>query len=248
MALLLTLSLAGCGTTKLDTSNEKKELQKTESQKEWIEEEFVEADEEYFEVEDAKEKEADYSKYEEKSVKREVSGVVKYSDGKQKGQDKYHTDPVPEGKQNPVEPENVQIDKTEKKTCYLTVSCKTVLNNMADLKEGKQSVVPSNGIIYGRKEVVFYEGESVFDVLQREIKKSKIHMDYSFSPLYNSNYIKGIHNLYERDCGDTSGWLYCVNGWYPNYGCNRYVVQDKDEIEWNYTCDGGNDLGKSWMD
>lgn len=239
LALLLVLSLAGCGTTKLDTPKAKKAVPKAETSEAWMDEE-----EEYFSVEDARDEEADYSKYEEKSA----SGSVTYSDGKQTGKDQYQTAPVPEGKPNPVEPENIQVDKTKKKTCYLTVSCKTVLNNMADLKEGKESVVPSNGMIYGRKEVVFYDGESVFDVLQREIKKSKIHMDYSFSPIYNSNYIRGIHNLYERDCGDTSGWMYCVNGWYPNYGCNRYIVQDKDEIQWNYTCDGGSDLGRSWMD
>ena len=57
------------------------------------------------------------------------------------------------------------------------------------------------------------------------------------------DYLQGINNLYEKDCGQWSGWMYEVNGWYPNYGCSRYQVQDGDNIEWHYTCDLGRDLG-----
>ena len=50
--------------------------------------------------------------------------------------------------------------------------------------------------------------------------------------------------LYEFDCGRWSGWMYCVNGWYPNYGASRYQVRQGDVIEWHYTCDLGRDLGR----
>ena len=66
--------------------------------------------------------------------------------------------------------------------------------------------------------------------------------------MYNSHYIEGINNLYEFDCGELSGWMYSVNGWYPNYGCSRYQVQDGDVIEWHYTCDLGEDLGQYWIE
>ena len=56
-------------------------------------------------------------------------------------------------------------------------------------------------------------------------------------------YIEGINNLYEFDGGNNSGWMYSVNGWYPNYGCGTYRVKQSDVIEWNYTCDLGKDLG-----
>jgi len=36
--------------------------------------------------------------------------------------------------------------------------------------------------------------------------------------------------------------MYCVNKWYPNYGCGVYYVKAGDEIQWNYTCDLGLDL------
>ena len=44
-------------------------------------------------------------------------------------------------------------------------------------------------------------------------------MEFENTPMYNSAYIEGIHNLYELDCGERSGWMYKVNDWFPNYGC-----------------------------
>lgn len=134
--------------------------------------------------------------------------------------------------------------KSEKAmTCTFGISCETLLNNMDDLKEGKETMVPKDGVILAESEVTFYEGETVFDVLLRETKENKIHMEYAFTPGFNSNYIEGINNLYEFDCGPNSGWTYCVNGEYPNYGCSGYEVKEGDVIEWKYTCDGRKDLG-----
>ena len=203
-----------------------------------------ETKEEYLDVDSAEDEEIDYSKYEDENVEvvEETPGQVQLSNGSNTGKDQFHTDPVPEGQQLPVEPGQVQIDKSQKKTCYLTIACKTILNNMGDLTPGKEGLVPSDGIIFKRQAVTFYEGESVFDVLKRETRKNRIHMESSFTPMYNSAYIEGIANLYEFDCGQNSGWMYCVNGWYPNYGVSRYVVQENDEIQFNYTCDLGRDL------
>ena len=91
--------------------------------------------------------------------------------------------------------------------------------------------------------VEFIEGESVFDVLLRETRAAKLHMEYVDTPGYGSTYIEGIGNLYEFDCGDLSGWMYCVNGIFPNYGCSQYTLADGDVIEWLYTCDLGKDVG-----
>ena len=109
-------------------------------------------------------------------------------------------------------------------------------------------ITPSDGIILAPTEVTFYEGESVFDVIQRVCKEYNIHLEFSFTPIYNSAYIEGIHNLYEFDCGALSGWMYRVNGWYPNYGCSRYQLADGEVVEWRYTCnDLGKDIGCDWM-
>ena len=167
-----------------------------------------------------------------------------YSDGQNKGKDKYETDPVPEGKPLPVEPENQEINNKKTYTCTFSIECSTILNNLKDLDPDKRELVPSNGVILAPTKVTFYEGESVFDVLQRVCKENGIHMESSWTPVYNSAYIEGIHNLYEFDCGELSGWMYRVTGWYPNYGCSRYQLVDGEVVEWRYTCDLGNDVGR----
>ena len=168
-----------------------------------------------------------------------------YSDGSATEKDQYLTDPVPEGKPMPVEPENQEVNKGKSYTCTFSIECSTILNNLSDLDPDKREMVPSNGVILSTTTVTFYEGESVFDVLQRLCKEKGIHMESSWTPIYNSAYIEGIHNLYEFDCGNLSGWMYRVNGWYPNYGCSRYQLAQGDKVEWRYTCDLGNDVGRS---
>ncbi len=158
------------------------------------------------------------------------------------GKDKYQTDPVPEGKPIPVEPENAVIADKEL-ACTLSVRCDTILQNMEWLDSEKVDIVPKDGIIFAERTVTFYEGESVFTLLLREMQQNKIHMEYENTPLYNSAYIEGIANLYEFDLGELSGWMYKVNGWFPNYGCSRYQLKDGDKVEWVYTCDLGVDVG-----
>ena len=159
------------------------------------------------------------------------------------GKDKYNTDPVPEGKPKPVEPEDQEVDKGTAYTCTFSIECSTILNNLDMLDPEKLEMVPSGGVILSKTTVTFYEGESIFDVLQRLCKEKGIHMEASWTPIYNSAYVEGIHNLYEFDCGALSGWMYKVNGWYPNYGSSRYQLKDGDTVEWRFTCDLGNDIG-----
>lgn len=156
--------------------------------------------------------------------------------------DAYQTDPVPADKPKPVEPQTAEVSD-EAYHCTISISCETLLNNKELLDPDKVELVPSDGWVLRPMEVTFYEGENVFQVLQRVCKQQKIHLEFMDTPLYNSAYIEGIHNLYEFDAGDLSGWMYQVNGWFPNYGCSRYQLQDGDTIEWVYTCDLGNDVG-----
>lgn len=170
------------------------------------------------------------------------------SDGSATEQDSYLTDPVPAGKPMPVEPENQTVNQQKTYTCTFSIECSTILNNLSDLDPDKLEMVPSDGVILPAQTVTFYEGESVFDVLQRVCKENGIPMESSWTPIYNSAYVEGIHNLYEFDCGQESGWMYRVNGWYPNYGCSRYQLTPGEVVEWRYTCKGlGNDVGCDWM-
>lgn len=141
-----------------------------------------------------------------------------------------------------VDPNEVEISDKQM-TCTLSVRCDTILNNMAWLDKSKIDIVPKDGVIFEEQTVTFYEGESVFNLLKREMKKNKIHMEFVNTPIYNSVYIEGIANLYEFDCGELSGWMYKVNGWFPNYGVSLYQLKPGDRVEMVYTCDMGYDVG-----
>jgi len=127
---------------------------------------------------------------------------------------------------------------------YVTIRCDTILNNMDKLKPGKAEFVPGDGVILPQMKVAYAEGETVFDILVRVCDTANIQLEYSWEPLYDAYYIEGIHNLYEFDCGGESGWMYKVNGWFPNYGVSAYTVKDGDSIAFLYSCHGlGTDVG-----
>ena len=128
-------------------------------------------------------------------------------------------------------------------TCTLLIRCNTVLNNRSVLNPEKAELIPSDGVIYPETVIEFSSGESVFDVLLRETKRTKIHLEFTKAPLYGSTYIEGIGNLYEFDCGELSGWMYKVNDKFPHYGCSNYKLKPGDKIEWVYTCNLGKDIG-----
>jgi len=127
-------------------------------------------------------------------------------------------------------------------TVTLTVRVDNLLNNMHLLNREKHELVPADGVIF-HAEVTAYEGESVFNVLQREMRRARIHMAARFTPIYNSAYVEAINNLYEFDAGELSGWMYSVNGLFPGFGSSRYQLKPGDVIEWHFTCDLGRDLG-----
>ena len=144
-----------------------------------------------------------------------------------------------------VNPENTEdIPITDKEhTCTLSVRCDTILSNMEDYGEKRLKTVPPDGIIYPEKQVVFYEGESVFNLLLREMKINGIHFEFVNTPLYKTAYIEGINNIYEFDFGELSGWMYKVNGVFLRYGCSSYILKEGDRVEWVYTCNLGKDVG-----
>lgn len=108
-------------------------------------------------------------------------------------------------------------------------------------RDGLESVIPESGVILGAITVYFEEGESVFDVLLRTTRAHGIHMSHIGTSA--RAYIRGIGNIYERDVGPLSGWMYRVNGVFPNVGSGSYILSDGDVIEWMYTVDLGRDIG-----
>lgn len=139
-------------------------------------------------------------------------------------------------------------NETGENICTITILCDTVLAHPDRLNQAKAPYVPYDGVVLAKTTVAFTPGESVFDVLQRTCQKGNIQIEYSWTPIYDSYYVEGINYLSEFDCGPESGWMYKVNGVYPNYGCSSYTLQGGEEIVWCYTCEGlGADVGAERM-
>ena len=142
---------------------------------------------------------------------------------------------IPKSKGKPIDLDDQVVNESKTMSCTLTVECRQALDNMDRLKEEKRKYVPDSGYIYGPRSVTFHEGENVYDVISREMRNHGIAFDADGYTKYSSAYVRGINNLYEFDCGKSSGWIYLVNGSMPNFGCSRYVLSEGDNVVWKYS-------------
>lgn len=91
--------------------------------------------------------------------------------------------------------------------------------------------------------VTLKAGDTAFTALKRALDEKGVSIDYSGSE--SSIYVKAIGGLAERDPnhGDLSGWMYSVNGVFPNYSAGSYVLKKGDVLRWQFTKDLGADIG-----
>ncbi|MDR0904953.1 MAG: S-layer homology domain-containing protein [Oscillospiraceae bacterium] len=59
---------------------------------------------------------------------------------------------------------------------------------------------------------------------------------------YGGLYIESINGLAEFDKGSGSGWMYSVNGVFPEYSASLYALTGGETVNWLYTRDLGEDL------
>ncbi len=102
-------------------------------------------------------------------------------------------------------------------------------------------VISSNEVPLSATKTEINDEDTVLEVLIKVTKEKGIQMDYR--GVGSSAYIEGIANVYEFDRGQGSGWMYRINGVFPDRGAGAINVQDGDVIEWLYTTDLGKDLG-----
>lgn len=120
--------------------------------------------------------------------------------------------------------------------CTISVDCKTAVNKGYVVA----SQVSSGGTMLSSTSVTLEKGDSVYDALKKvESRCGRIIKQGSGSRIY----VQAINSLGERDCGSGSGWMYSVNGSYPNQSCSAYILKNGDRIQWRYTLDQGVDLG-----
>lgn len=140
----------------------------------------------------------------------------------------------------PPEKQNAQPPAASSKqsTISLTVDCKNAIDYGILNDLNFRDTLPQNGIILSDGNVQFTEGESVMTVLKRALKTQK-----TVCQITSGGYVKSIAGLAEKDCGETSGWVYRVNGELPNVSCKYYQLQAGDRVEFIYTCRMG-DVGE----
>jgi hypothetical protein len=131
--------------------------------------------------------------------------------------------------------DNNNDDNDEKRICSISVDCSRALE-YEGIESEISAILPQDGQIIPYTEVEITENMSAYDVLLQAASKNNIAIDG------DSSYVSGINGLSEFDCGALSGWMYSVNGDFPNVPMNEYTVSENDEIKLMYTCDMGNDL------
>lgn len=119
--------------------------------------------------------------------------------------------------------------------CYITIECKSILKHLDKLAPGHEKYVPSDGYLLRKYSCKYKSGDTAYDILKRSCAAQDIKITATDS-MYGV-YIAGINNIDEKDCGNESGWLYSVNGKFPNITCGKQDVKPNDEILFTYTCE-----------
>lgn len=98
----------------------------------------------------------------------------------------------------------------------------------------------SGWVMQAQKDFEIIEGvDTAFSILQ----KTGLNLLYNSHASYAGYYVSSIEGLAEFDGGPWSGWMYRVNGWFPNYSSSLYKLKNGDKVEWIYTRDLGKDIG-----
>ena len=126
--------------------------------------------------------------------------------------------------------------------------CSTVLSHMdiIDPAVNPPEVVPEDGVIIARCEVSLPEGATAFDALAAAARKQRVRVDYTGSAY--GTYVRGIGYVTEFGFGELSGWMYTVNGKFPDVSVSDRVLESGDMVEFRYTCDLGRDVGDDYYD
>ena len=103
-------------------------------------------------------------------------------------------------------------------------------------------VISKNEVPLQPTEMEIKDYDTVLQALISITMEKAIHMDYRGGQGPTA-YVQGMGNVYEFDRGQGSGWMYRVNGIFPDRGAGVVPLLDGDRVEWLYTTNLGEDLG-----
>lgn len=152
-------------------------------------------------------------------------------------------------KPNNKKPENPPKEEEPKKETKPTITHSIVIAAEGSYgqkvcQEKKYPTCPEDGraeVPLPPTKMEIDNGITVLEALIQITQANKIHMDYRGGQGATA-YIQGMGNVYEFDRGQGSGWMYRINGIFPDRGAGVVPLCDGDVIEWLYTTNLGRDL------
>ncbi len=123
-------------------------------------------------------------------------------------------------------------------------STPTTPSKPATVKISVEKRTINEGDIISTTTIGLQNGDTAFSVLKRIANERGISIDYIGSG--KTLYVAAIDGLSEFDHGPSSGWMYSVNGNFPDYSSGVYELKDGDVLRWRYTTDLGADVGNPY--
>ncbi|WP_304442368.1 DUF4430 domain-containing protein [Sporosarcina sp. P21c] len=145
------------------------------------------------------------------------------------------TEPKPETPTEPSQPTEPEEPNTPTDP-VVPVEGKVTLS-VEKRTMGQGDVIPA-------VQVSLQNGDTAYTVLRRIAGEKGI--DVIATGAGPDVYVKTIAGLSEFDGGQKSGWMYSVNGDFPQFSAGIYTLQDGDVLRWQYTRNLGEDLGQVW--
>ena len=124
-----------------------------------------------------------------------------------------------------------------------SADCSAVLDRMdsIDPSVNPPEVIPADGVVIQECSLSLPEGSSAFDALVAAARQQQVRVDYTGTSW--GTYVRSIGHICEFGFGELSGWMYRVNGEFPQVSAGDFTLCDGDVVEFVYTCALGRDVG-----
>lgn len=130
-------------------------------------------------------------------------------------------------------------DKTDdtRFSASITIDVSDIVANYDTLDKGLQSeeFVPKSGKLIDSKSCEFTQGQTAYDLLIKAAEENNIKLETQSSEY--GVYIYAINSIPQGACGQSSGWMFSVNGTTPEVGADAYELKSGDKVEFFFVCD-----------
>lgn len=103
--------------------------------------------------------------------------------------------------------------------------------------------VSASEVVLPSEQFEIIADETAFDLLKRVTQAKNIALNARQTSM--GMYVAGIAGVNEFDRGKLSGWMFSVNGAFPEVSADVYQLKAGDVVSWVYTSDLGEDVGGS---